>query len=98
MKAVFIIYNQALSERIMEMLDKNNARGFSQWQDVMGRGSHKGEPHMGTHTWPAMNSATISIVDDDTAQKLLNGVKEINESAEKQGIRAFLWDVIDSVG
>ncbi len=92
MKAVFIVYNQALSERVSELLDKTNARGFTQWQDVKGRGTQTGEPHMGTHTWPAMNSAVLCMTDTDTAQKIVEGVKRINEKASMQGIRAFLWD------
>ena len=97
MKAVFIVYNQALTERVMQLLDKLNARGFSQWQDVKGRGSKTGEPHMGTHTWPAMNSAIMSVVDDLLAEKLLQGVNEINKTAEMQGIRAFTWNIEQSV-
>jgi nitrogen regulatory protein PII len=98
MKSVFIVYNQALTESVQELLDHNNVRGFSQWKDVMGRGTKKGEPHMGTHTWPAMNSATIAIVEDSKVNELLVGVEKINETAEMQGIRAFVWDVIASVG
>lgn len=97
MKAVFIVYNQALTERVSMLMDKLNARGYSQWQDVKGRGSHKGEPHMGTHTWPAMNSAIMSVVDDQLAEKLLKGVKIINETAEMQGIRAFTWNIEQTV-
>ncbi|MFW5707952.1 MAG: PG0541 family transporter-associated protein [Bacteroidota bacterium] len=97
MKAVFIVFNQALTERVMEMLDRFNARGFSQWQDVKGRGTQKGEPHMGTHTWPALNSAILAVVDDTLATKLMQGVKKINEKAEIQGIRAFTWQVEDAV-
>ncbi|TVQ10597.1 MAG: hypothetical protein EA361_13860 [Bacteroidetes bacterium] len=97
MKAVFIVYNQALTERVSEMLDKLNARGFSQWQDVKGRGTHKGEPHMGTHTWPAMNSAVLSVVDESLAQKILDGVSKLNETAEMQGIRAFTWHIEQTV-
>ena len=93
MKSVFIVYNQALTERVEEMLNRLNARGFTQWKDVMGRGTHKGEPHMGTHTWPAMNTATMCIVDDELAVKLLAGVKKLNETAELQGIRAFVWNI-----
>jgi len=93
MKSVFIVYNQALTERVAEMLDKLNARGFTQWKDVMGRGTHKGEPHMGTHTWPAMNSAVMCVVDDLLAAKLLDGVRKLNETAEMQGIRAFAWNI-----
>jgi nitrogen regulatory protein PII len=73
MKAVFIVYNQALTERVDEMLNRLNVRGFTQWKDVMGRGSETGEPHMGTHTWPAMNSAAMCMVDDTMAVKLLEG-------------------------
>ncbi len=97
MKAVFIVYNQALTERVDEMLKKLNARGFTQWQDVKGRGTHTGEPHMGTHTWPAMNSAILTMVDENLAQKILEGVKKINEKAEMQGIRAFTWNIEQTV-
>ena len=97
MKAVFIVYNQALTERVAELLDRAGARGFTQWQDVTGRGSQKGEPHMGTHTWPALNTAVLSVVDENIADKLFRGVEEINKTAEEQGIRAFSWNVEASV-
>ncbi len=93
MKAVFIVYNQALTERVADLLDRTGARGFTQWQDVMGRGSKTGEPHMGTHTWPAMNTAILSVVEEEQAARLLQGVREINAKAEAQGIRAFVWEV-----
>ncbi len=97
MKAIFIVYNQALTERVAELLDTTGARGFTQWQDVMGRGTKTGEPHMGTHTWPALNTAILSVVEEEKADKLLLGVKEINKTAEAQGIRAFTWNVEKSV-
>lgn len=97
MKAVFIVYNQALTERVNELLDHTGARGFTQWQDVMGRGSQTGDPHMGTHIWPALNTAILSVVDETTADKLLRGVEEIKKTAEEQGIRAFSWNVEASV-
>ena len=93
MKVVFIVFNQALAENVKKMLDKHNIRGFSQWDDVKGRGSHKGEPHMGTHTWPALNSAIMTIMEAPKVEKVLAGVQKINEKAEKQGIRAFVWSV-----
>ncbi len=97
MKAIFIVYNQALTERVAELLDKAGARGFTQWEDVMGRGTKTGEPHMGTHTWPAMNSAVLSVVNEEKAKKLLAGVKAIEEKASRQGIRAFQWPVEEMV-
>ncbi len=97
MKSVFIVFNQALGERVADLLDSLNARGFTQWQDVMGRGTVKGEPHMGTHTWPAMNSAIMTVVDENQAEKILSGISKINQTAELQGIKAFSWNIEEMV-
>ena len=52
MKSVFITFDQAFYERILALLDRQNCRGFSYWQQLQGRGSVKGEPHYGSHAWP----------------------------------------------
>ncbi len=97
MKSVFIVYNQALGDILLETLDHLGIRGFSMWEDVKGRGGKTGEPHMGTHTWPAMNSAIMAVVDDNRVDSLLTEVSKINERAELQGIRAFTWNVEQTV-
>lgn len=97
MKSVFIVYNQALSEIVMKMLDFMGVKGFSMWEDVKGRGTHTGEPHFGTHTWPAMNSAVLAVVENEQVQPILDAVKKLNEKAEQQGIRAFVWAVEQTV-
>ena len=56
MKALFISYNQAMTERIATMLDELDIRGYTLFPLTHGRGSYTGEPHMGSHTWPAMNT------------------------------------------
>ena len=55
-KAVFITYNQALTERVAFLLDQLQIKGFTQWPLVNGAGTETGEPRMGSHTWPEMNS------------------------------------------
>ena len=97
MKSVFIVCNQALSEKIDEIIDSLKIRGFTQWTDVKGRGSRNGEPHMGTHTWPALNLAIMTIIEDDTVEPLLIKIEELNKIAEEQGVRAFVWDVEKTV-
>jgi len=71
MKAILIVYNQALTEKVEYMLEKLNIRGFTQWPTVMGTGTHDGEPRMGTHTWPEINSAVITVVQDDLVEIVL---------------------------
>ena len=51
MKAVFLSYNQALTDRVNAILDKQGIRGFTKWALTEGRGSVDGEPHYGTHAW-----------------------------------------------
>jgi nitrogen regulatory protein PII len=97
MKSVFIIYNQALGDIVMKMLDFLKINGFTMWEDVKGRGTHTGEPHFGTHTWPAMNSAVLAVVETEQVKPLLDAVEKLNEKAEQQGIRAFVWAVEQSV-
>ncbi len=97
MKAVFIVFNQAHTERVEFMLDRMNIKGFTWWSDVKGRGSDKGEPRMGTHTWPEMNSALLAIVPGEIVDKLLDNVKKLDQINEEIGVRAFVWDIVKSV-
>ena len=75
------------------MLDELGIRGFTQWENVQGRGSVEGEPHRGTHTWPEMNSAVLTIVDDDKVQNLLRMVHKLDKRNPEVGIRAFVWNI-----
>lgn len=97
MNSIFIIYNQVLTEQVIAMLDELHIRGFTRWTGVHGRGSESGEPRMGTHTWPALNDAILSVVEDNGVEEVLRRIREIDEAQPEQGIRAFVWDVKQSV-
>ena len=97
MKAILIIYNQAHTEKVEYMLDRLEIRGYTQWKDVYGRGSVGGDPHMGTHTWPESNSATLTIVEDEMLEPVLENIKKLDAVNEEIGIRAFTWDIVRSV-
>jgi len=92
MKAVMIIYNQAHSTVVMEILDRCTVRGFTKWVDVQGRGSKKGEPHYGTHAWPSKNMATLAVVSQEQVEPLVLELNNANKMAEDQGLRAFVWE------
>ena len=93
MKAVFISHNQALTEAVNAILERHSIRGYTKWQDVQGRGSYHGEPHFGTHTWPAKNSAIIAIMDESKVEPLLESLRKLDLKAEQQGLRAFVWNI-----
>ncbi len=96
MKSVFIIFNQANTERVEYMLDELGIRGFTMWEDVKGRGSLSGEPRMGTHTWPEMNSAIMTIIPDHQVDELMHFVKKLDEVNKEVGVKAFVWNVEQS--
>lgn len=93
MKAIFIVFNQADTDRVEYMLDEMGIRGFTFFEDVQGRGSINGEPRRGTHTWPEMNSAILTIVPDDVVDAVLANVRRLDKRNEDVGIRAFTWAI-----
>lgn len=92
MKAVFISYNQAHTLEVDHLLDMLGIRGFTRWAQTQGRGSVDGQPHYGTHTWPATNTSVLIFMEDEKVPQLMHSLKIIDEEAKEQGIRAFVWD------
>lgn len=90
MKAVFISFYQAFYDDVITILDRLKIKGFTYWNEVQGRGSLTGEPHYGNHTWPTLNSALITFVEDDKVKPLLKEIHRLDLTAEQQGIRAFV--------
>ena len=89
MKSVFIVYNQANNERAEYMLDTLGIRGFTFWENIQGRGHENGDPHRGTHTWPELNNAILTVVPDDRVDELLQAVRKLDKRNEEVGIRAL---------
>ena len=96
MKAVFIVFNQANTERVEYIMDQLNIRGYTFFEEVQGRGSQTGEPRKGSHTWPEMISAVITMVDDEKVDELLKTVKKLDLRNKEIGVRAFVWDIVKS--
>lgn len=97
MKSILITYNQALTEKIEYMFNTLEIRGYTRFDEVKGRGSVDGEPKMGTHTWPEINNAIITVVDDEKVSAILEKISTLNEINTDLGIRAFVWNIEQSV-
>lgn len=93
MKAVFLSYNQALTDRVNRILDEQDIRGFTRWALTEGRGSVDGEPHYGTHAWPSMNTSVLAIVDDAQVDPVLDALRAMDSQTKMQGSRAFVWNI-----
>ncbi|MBR5464754.1 MAG: hypothetical protein IKU77_03040 [Alistipes sp.] len=95
MKAVFVACDQAMYDSVMQLMDKMSIRGYTGWEELIGRGSQTGEPHLGSHAWPAMNSALIAMMEDEKAQEFLVALRQLDEENSNQGLRAFAWNVAE---
>lgn len=95
MKAVFVACNQSMYDAVMNVMKDMEIRGFTGWEELMGCGSKDGEPHLGSHAWPTMNSALIAVMEDDKAAAFLARLKQLDVDNDQQGLRAFAWPVTD---
>lgn len=75
----------------METLERLNCRGFTAWPLVSGRGTVNGEPHYGSHAWPSLASAVITMVPDERVAPLLERLRALDAERPKLGLRAFTW-------
>jgi len=97
MKSIFISFDQAYYEQIQTILTLNHVRGFTGWEAVIGRGTKIGEPHYGTHAWPSLNTAIITVVEDDKVKAILDDLRILDGTSELMGIRAFVWNIEDGM-
>jgi nitrogen regulatory protein PII len=97
MKAVMILIDQAHYDEIVNDLSSLNIRGFTSWKEVHGRGSKTGFPHYGSHAWPSVNNAILTIVEDDRVPVLLKYLKELDKDSPNLGLRAFVWNIEEAI-
>ena len=93
MKAVFVAYNQAYNQEIVDLLESLGQRGYTVWEEIGGRGSVDGEPHLGSHAWPTQNHALFSVMEDAMAVKVMQALRETDAANAKLGLRAYVLPV-----
>ena len=97
MKAVFVVCNQSMFDAVQDIMKDMGLRGFTGWEELMGCGSRDGEPHLGSHAWPTMNSALIAVMEDAQAAEYMQRLKQLDVENDQQGLRAFAWPVSDII-
>ena len=84
-------------DAVQDIMKNMGLRGFTGWEELMGCGSRDGEPHLGSHAWPTMNSALISVMEDAQAAEYMQRLKQLDVENDQQGLRAFAWSVSDMI-
>lgn len=97
MKAIFIAYNQAYNQEIVQLLEGLGQRGYTVWTEIGGRGTIDGEPHLGSHAWPTQNHAILTAVSDELAPRIMAALRKTDAANEALGLRAYVLPVEDAV-
>lgn len=97
MQAIFIAYDQAHHEAILDILDRNNCRGFTSFGETQGKGSKTGDPHFGSHAWPSLGGAILTIVEDNKVDTLLDKLHALDVAKPLLGLRAFVWPITRTI-
>lgn len=91
MKMIFIVYNVAIEEEMMESLKEIGVENYTKWDRVLGKGPISG-PHLDSDVWPGVNSMLAIAVEDEKKDEIMAKVRELKakESLRKEGIVAFV--------
>ena len=92
MKMVFLTYNIAINDVVMEVFKTLGLKTYTRWEEVTGVGIHSG-PHLANHIWPAKNSAIAIVLEDEKVKPLMDAVRELRKKIAKEGIKAFVLPV-----
>ena len=93
MKAIFIAYNQAFNMELADALETIDCKGFTMWNEISGRGSETGEPHLGNHAWPTLNNAMLTVLDDAKVDAAMEILDSKNKEYPQLGLRAFVFNI-----
>jgi len=94
MLMVMIVYNEAIDDEVMELLENCGLNNYTKMKGVFGKGVTSGT-HLGNDIWPGRNNLLYICCESIQAQKVLSGVKELRKKLGKEGIKAFTWNLVD---
>lgn len=94
MKMLMLVYNEALNDEAMEILESCAIKNYTKLTGVFGRGETSGT-HLGTDIWPGRNNILYIACEEAAAKKILIAVKQARKTLGAEGIKAFLMPLED---
>jgi hypothetical protein len=93
MKIAFVVCNEVYTPRVMEIMKKSEIDFYTRWEHVLGKG-HGTEAHLGTRSFPEVNSVLMIAFDqDEPLQKLIHAVTQENSSILRADDKIRLFQV-----
>jgi hypothetical protein len=93
MKLTFLVYTEVYASRIMDALHSAGIDYYTLWEHVKGKG-HGTEAHLGTRSFPGINSVMmIAIQEEEQLQQLVGAVERLNGLISLPDDRVRLFEV-----
>lgn len=89
MKMVMIVYNEALDNEVMEILESAQQKNYTKVVGVFGRGTTSGT-HLGTDIWPGLNNILYVACEEEAGKRIIAAVRQLRKSIGVEGAKAFL--------
>jgi hypothetical protein len=93
---ILVIFNSSIEEEMMEALKAAGMECFTKIPCVHGVGEES-EPRLDSHVWPGTNTMLMIYVDGSKKAPLLGAVRVLEERHRKEGVRAFIIPVNDTI-
>ncbi|MBW2040247.1 MAG: hypothetical protein JRI46_11795 [Deltaproteobacteria bacterium] len=93
MYMIMMIYNQAIDEEVMELLEGLEIDKYTKWQRVLGKGEVS-NPRLDSPIWPGANMVLGIVIDErEKVQELTDRIKGLDAQVGDKGLFAFMWPV-----
>ncbi len=91
MKLLWIIFDEAFEDQVLEALERRGVRTFTLLRGALGQGRHS-PPRWGTHVWPGHNSVLMVFLSEATLSELIPTLRELKQRLKERGFKVLVWD------
>lgn len=93
MKIVFIVHNEFMSERVMQLLAESGIDYYTRWEQVKGKGRGT-EPHIGSGSFATMNAVMmIAFRDEAPLVTLIERITAVNDDVRRPDDKIWLFQL-----
>lgn len=90
MKGIFLVFNAAIEEEVMQALEKLGIECYTKFPDLHGKGRHS-DPHLDTYIWPGTNHGLFMALEEEKKEELLAEIEALKLQYAKEGIKVFVF-------
>ncbi|NOZ13861.1 MAG: hypothetical protein GXO69_09495 [Acidobacteria bacterium] len=87
-RMLIAVYNNILDTAVHGLLDKMDICGFTELEEVKGKGCKTGF-HLGTSVYPDLNNMLLVIEDSEKLGLLSTELKKMKEEFPEEGLKIF---------